>query len=245
MKVRQIQIVSVFKIDNSIILSIGPSLKQLKNKLGGQIVPINNPDNSPPPLPRIVLQLKDTLLQIGLDRFDISLKPPLHISEDLSESFKFAKQRAGSIISEFISHVSYKWSGIITTFSFPEQPLVSKSGIETVRPIFDRIININRNNRELVSFQLQFGFKDDDFNINYNISGFEERNISISPPIHGFLEVELNKFPVNNCGIQVILDINNKLGDNINPLEDIDRLFDKQSNLFSSISTDLNLKGIL
>lgn len=241
------QIVSAFEIEQSIVLSIGPSLKQLQKRLGGQLLTINAPDGAPPPLPRIVLKLEDTILKIGLDRFDITTRPPSHVSQDMVKSCKFAGQRASAIISELTPYILYKWSGVITTFEYPEEPLISKSAIEAAKPIFDKLINIDRGDRDLSSFQLQFGLKDNDHFKNYTIGAFEGREIKLDSPLNkGFVEIDFKEHPVFECGIQIILDVNNKpCVANKDPLEDINTIFSKQIDLYSNFSSDLNLEGIL
>ena len=241
------QIVAAFEFEQSIVLSIGPSLKQLQKKLGGQILTINAPDGAPPPLPRIVLKLEDTILKIGLDRFDITTRPPSHVSQDMVKSCKFAGQRASSIISELTPCILYKWAGVITTFEYPEEPLISKSAIEAAKPIFDKLINIARGDRDLSLFQLQFGLKDNDHFKTYTISAFEGREIKLDSPVDKrFVEIDLKEHPIFECGIQIILDVNNKpCVVNKDPLEDINKILSKQIDLYGNFSSDLNLEGIL
>jgi hypothetical protein len=130
---------------------------------------------------------------------------------------------------------------------YPEYPLVCRSSSEAAVPLFDRLINIDRKDRELSSFQLKFGTRDENFFITYTLNAFETRKISIKPPIQKqFIPINVNKYPLAECGLRIILDINNKpkqaSGD---PQKDIQIILKKQYELFANMVKDLNLEGIL
>ena len=49
MRINSYEVVLVFEIDETIVLSLGPSLKSLQRSLGGKLVLINAPEDAPPP----------------------------------------------------------------------------------------------------------------------------------------------------------------------------------------------------
>ena len=248
MRIPNLKIVTVFEIDPSIVLSCGPHLKILSKKLGGQLITINAPEHSPPILPRIVLKLEDTVLNVALDRFDITITPPSHVSEDIGKASKFANQRASTILSELLPAISsFLWTGIVFEFEFLEEPLVSKSAIEAVTPIFDHLVSIDRKNKDMGSFELKFGLRDDVHYINYSISGFESREFKFLPPkTSGYVRFEPSDHPIIECGIKITVDVNNKpSGTTGDPFKDISTIFEKHSNLLTNLAVDLNLEGRL
>lgn len=248
MRVNRFEIVCAFEVDPSIVLTCGPYLKGLQQKLGGRLVSINSPDDAPPPLPRVVLRLEDTILNVALDRFHITTRPPSHIVHDMDKAAHFAYQRLISIILDMQpAKLNYKWSGVIAMFEYPEYPLVCRSGAEAAVPLFDRLINIDRKGRELSSFQLKFGMRDKNFFVTYTINAFETRKIKITPPAQKqYISIDVKEYPLSECGLRVILDINNKpepaSGD---PEKDIRLILKKQSELFTNMAKDINLEGVL
>ncbi len=240
--------VLAFEFDETIVLSLGPSLKALQKKLGGQLIPINAPDDAPPPLPRIILKLSDSLLKLGLDRISITISPPSHIKSNINKSSKFAIQRTASIIKDLLVTIShYKWCGIVTGLEFPSKPKSCTSGIEAITPVFNKLININRSDRDLGAFQLQFGIKDNLHFTNYTISGYESRDIKLVTQMNkGFIPIRTEDYKVMECGIRIMLDINNKPGGATkDPIKDLENILLKTKSLSETLPNDLNLEGIL
>lgn len=248
MKINNYEVVIAFEIDETIVLSLGPSLKAIQKNLGGELIPINAPEDAPPPLPRIILKLSDSLLKLAIDRISISINPPSHVKSNVNKSSKFALQRSVSIIKDLLALIPpYKWCGIITDLEFPSDPNSYNIALKAVTPIFDKLINIDRSDKELATFQLQYGFKEDSHFINYTISGYENRNIKlIGNKKKGFVNIPIDDQIVTECGVKIILDINNKPGGAIeDPVKDIEYILGKINKLSATLPDDLNLKGIL
>ena len=93
MKISRQEIVVSFEIDSSIVLTCGQAIKNIQKKLGGNILSINTPEDAPPFTPRIILNLKDTIMHLGLDRVHIITIPPSHVSDEIEKSSKFTFQR--------------------------------------------------------------------------------------------------------------------------------------------------------
>jgi hypothetical protein len=247
-RINSYEVVLVFEIDDTIVLSLGPSLKSLQRNLGGKLVTINAPEDAPPPLPRIILKLDDSVLKLGIDRISISINPPSHVKSNINKASKFALQRTISIVKDLLASIPpYKWCGIITELEFPSKPDTYKLAIEAITPVADRLINIDRSVKDLASFQLQYGTKEDSFFTNYTISGYESRNIKlISKNKKGFVVVGSDDYKVLECGIRIMLDINNKPGGATeDPIKDIENILNKTNKLSDSLPIDLNLEGIL
>ncbi len=248
MRINSYEVVIVFEFDETIVLSLGPSLKAIQKSLGGELVTINVPEDAPPPLPRIILKFSDSLLKLGIDRISITINPPSHVKSNINKSSKFALQRTVSIIKDLLALIpQYKWCGIVTELEFPSEQNSYNLAIEAVTPVFDKLININRSHKELASFQLQYGIKENSHFTNYTISGYESRNIKfISQKKKGFVSIPINDQEVAECGIRVILDVNNKPGGATeNTIEDIENILNKTNKLSLILPDDLNLGGIL
>lgn len=248
MRINNYEVVIVFELDENIVLTFGPSLKAIKKNLGGELVTINAPEDAPPPLPRIILKLSDSLLKLGIDRISISINPPSHVKSNINKSSKFALQRTVSIIKDLLALIPhYKWCGIVTNLEFPSEQNSYNSAIEAVTPVFDKLIKINRSDKDLASFQLQYGVKENSHFTNYTISGYESRNIKlISKKNKGFVPIQINDHEVTECGIRIIMDINNKPGGATeDPVKDIENILNKTNKLSETLPEDLNLIGVL
>ena len=105
MKITRQEIVVSFEIDPSIVLSCGSAIKNAQKKLGGRILSINAPDDAPPSMPRIILRLEDTIMNLGLDRIQITAIPPSHVADEIEKSSKFTLQRITPILSELLPSI--------------------------------------------------------------------------------------------------------------------------------------------
>ena len=248
MKITRQEIVVSFEIDPSIVLSCGSAIKNAQKKLGGRILSINAPDDAPPSMPRIILRLEDTIMNLGLDRIQIIAIPPSHVADEIEKSSKFTLQRIRPILSELLPSIpKYHWSGVITEIEYHEDPLKSNSANEAAIPIFDKLINIDRKDIGLSAFQLQYGIKDDQHFVTYTVSAFEGRKIELKvPPQTGFFLLDPSEYPLTACGIRILLDINNKPNKhNENSFQDIEKILLKMKLLVTNIPEDLNLQGVL
>ena len=248
MKIARQEIVISFEIDPSIVLSCGTAIQNMQKKVGGQILSINAPDDAPPSMPRIMLRLKDTIFNLCLDRIQFTVVPPSQVTDEVEKSSKFTLQRISPLLTEILPSIpKYFWAGVITEVEYPESPLKSKSANDATTPIFDKLININRNNKALSTFQLQYGVNDDLNFTTYTISGFEGRKVELKPPQKpGFLILDPPEYPLTECGIRVLLDINNRPSkQNEYPLKDIEAILSKTNSLVANIAEDLNLQGVI
>jgi hypothetical protein len=247
-KISRQEIVVSFEIDSSIVLTCGQAIKNIQKKLGGNILSINTPEDAPPFTPRIILNLNDTIMHLGLDRVHIITIPPSHVSDEIEKSSKFTFQRVNSLLSELRPSIPrYLWAGIISTIEYPEKSLKNTSAIEATTPVFDKLIKIDRKNKELSSFQLQYGIKKDQYFVTYTIGGYDIRNFKLKPPKQpGFYVINPEEYPLMECGIRILLDINNKANkQNNDPINDIEEILIEKKKLVDNILEDLNLKEVL
>lgn len=249
MKISQIRFVTNFKLDEEILLSCGPSLQKVQKSLNGKLITLNVPKSAPPETPRAIIKSSDTLLNICLNRFDIITRPPAHIIKSYKSSGNFARTRMESILNILYSEtLGYEWEGIITIIEYPENT-TGLAAIKIVTPIFDKLVNVSRDDRDLASFQLQFGFAEDSFFKNFTLNGYENRdiNLKINVPIEmPRIRIDVEKYPISESGLQITIDINNKPQKiKENPIEDFNTLLVENFITFDNLEEKLNLEGIL
>lgn len=247
MRVSSLQIVVTFAPDRGILFTSGKQLLELQKLLGSKLMSLNVPDAAPPEAPRAMLASPDAIVALGFNRLDITTKPPDHIAHDYTACVSFAERKVQPIIESISQVVDYKWAGVV---SVNEYPLASGdiSSLKIVSPIFDRLVNIQRHGKELASFQLQYGYKHNDFFKNFTIKGYETRNISLEIDTNeaGPVKIDLSKYPISESGVEITIDFNNKAASKrSNVMEDVIQLFKEQIASHSVLANELNLEGLM
>lgn len=248
MAIVQIQIVINFQTDPEIVLTVGNSIKNLQKYSNAKIQILNVPKSAPAEAPRMIVFSQNAIINICLNRYDIIIKPPKHINSEIISSFDFVQ----SVISELLEYLvyndfQYQWSGIVLTIEYALSNGEKKS-IEVVTPFYDKLININRNNNKLASFQLQFGFEENGYYKNYTLSGYDKINFEL--PMNLNLEkqipIDKNKLKIIESGVQIIIDINNKVlpqenvvkSDYLNIIKEIIKSYNELPRIF-------NIEGLI
>lgn len=249
MIVTKIQIVTAFQVEPQILLSCGQNLQNIQKLLSGNLMTLNVSEDAPPDAPRALINSKDTLINIGLDRFEILIKPPLHISGKYETCLEFAHSRMESILNILFHKLSikYKWAGCVMHIHYPVDKSI-KRAIQIVTPVYDKLVNFPREEKELASFDLRFGFNDNNFFKTYSITGYEKRDIKLEVPaeLSSVLYIETNEFPVIESGIQFSVDINNKIRrENKSPIDDLLEILVESTATFTTIEKKLDLEGTI
>jgi hypothetical protein len=248
MKISQVQIAIIFTLDKDVVFTVADSLKRLQRQYNGNIQMLNNiPDATPPNAPRIIFNCPNFVLNISLMRFDIFINPPEHICAESEKVFTYLKSLVKSINDSFVVNtVKYEWSGLVLTIEVPKSTQKNTRAIQFFDPIFDKLINIKRDGRDLASFSLQFGVLDDPYFINYSIAGYEKLNIPIQNLIQAQPGVKTINPEIVESGITVTLDINNQPEKNKKTFnDDITSILLKASEKFGSVSEDTGLKDFI
>jgi hypothetical protein len=250
MRVANFQVAVAFEIEPELILSLGPSIRALATRTQGRIhdAGVGDPD-FPPDVPRIVIQTKQFLVNISLNRFDIHATPPRHLQENHSAAVQFAQTVAGDVLGELLKvPVSYAWSGIVAHLKYPsEKPLASAP--MAVAPIFHQLINIPHSGKPLSSFEVRFGYQEDDLFRSIKLGGYATQNIRFKSVAEG--EQTAAGFGVEGAdivetGVQVFLDVNNKpSAGKKTPIDDLKRLFEVCEKSILTLPEELNLKELL
>lgn len=245
-RIEKLQIVTVFKKDPSILFKMGPILAEIASRQNGELVSINTPSNASPETPRAVIKAKDFLLNICLNRFEAVIRPPKHVINDHLQSLEYARLRYEGVLTDlFKNEIDYQWTGFVVQIDIPKSK-EGVSAIQTITPIFDSLINIDRKDKNLASFNLQFGFAENGLNTNYILTGYENRNIVLPNNIQPGKAVTVNvsKLPVSEAGLQLMIDVNNRASasaSKYNVKEDIKTLFELHIKKFNDIETDLKV----
>lgn len=249
MRISQTNSVIEYDLVENLLLLLGGPLNEYQKKNNAKVQFLNVPQNIPPNAPRIVVSSPNAILNISLVRFEIISKIPNHIIEDISATILFSRNNVDSILSQlWVPELKYKWLGFVATLDFPMSG-PEKTGLQLAKPFFDKLVNIDRNGRELGSFEIRLGFKEPNYFINYKIHFFENRDIKIDASklsnVQRFFELE-DVSAVTSAGLRIIFDINNKSNDvKKNLSSDFEDLFKELEKSLPKVITDLNLNDLV
>ncbi len=246
MNIKQANVVFEFDIDPNIMLTLGGQIIEIQKKYNCKVQQINA-QKAPPDVPRIVIIFENYIINICLNRCEYIMQIPSHISNNINNCIDYVSNNI-SQINRYIAvdDRGYNWTGVIFHNEYPSQdkelPL-----LELITPLFDRMINIERNNRELSSFQLQFGFKEDDLFCNYTIGGYETRNIEVEiKPGNNVINVKKEEGKKIEQGVLITVDINDKPKIvHLNAIDDMNVIFSNIRSKLSKLSDTLNIRGVI
>jgi hypothetical protein len=241
MRIARVDIVVTFEKDEEIVLSAGAALKRICADNQGKIIPVNAPAESPPEIPRALVRLPDdVVLNVGLNRFQVSAKPPSHVENGLEASLRFASNRGVEMLQQLLATTKpYGWAGVVAQVQYPDSRTPIVSATEAVTPLFDRLLRVGRRGRPLASFQVQYGLHDDWLIRTYSLSGYETRRLVVSAA--GTPRV--SELPIEESGITLTLDVNNRnhVGQT-DPAEDIRTLVSAMRDDAGRIPRELGLE---
>ncbi len=247
-KIEKIQIVAEFELDEDLVLTAGSEAKRVQEKYGGKVQVLNVPQAAPPEAPRIIVRTENFLLNIGLVRYDIVINVPTHISLHPSKSLSFAYNIVEDI-ADFLDHLKngYQWTGVITNVQFPSKETYIPS-IKLAEPVFDKLVNISRKQRDLSTFQLQYGFQEGRFYRTFTISGYESLQFKIPPGVKPGSHIRLEKenADISESGLLIVVDVNNKPApDKGGFVADFSTIMEEISSTVEQLPNTTNLRGVL
>lgn len=248
MQISRIEVVCGFELDPAILLTCGQGLKRLSKTLKAEIHQLSVPEQATPSLPRVVLRTKDAIINLALNRIHLQMVPPQHVAGSPGSATKYAEQGANSVLGVLAPSLpAYEWSGVIALIDYPEDPVVSASAIEAATGIFDKMVRLDRAQRRLSAFQLQFGVQEEEYYVTYTIGGFEKREGKVAAPkTGGFLAVDSSELGLESCGPQVRLDLNNKASRRrAGPAGDVHRILDEITVRIPKLGVELGIEELL
>ena len=245
MNIAQIQFACEFAKDDSIILTLGHSIKELRQKRHASIRILNTPKQLPPEIPRLLVTYNTLSLNVGLNRYDVFLFVPDHINKNLNASLTFVENTIKDLLPYIVfEDFSYKWIGLVANLEYPS-PNKDTRALKVVEPIFDKLLNIARNARDLATFQIQFGFLESDYYKNYTVGGYDKTVVDLSSVQSQPVSTTISP-NVSEAGISVAIDINNKPDLKKTDLtRDLKRMLDEFRLTYNGLAQTLNLKGVL
>jgi hypothetical protein len=249
MRISQINTVLEFELVENLLLLMGGALREYQKKNNANVQFLNIPQNIPPEAPRIIVSSRNAIINISPIRFEIISKIPNHILDNIQSTFLFTKKNVDDIVSQiWVPELRYSWLGLIAALEFP-QNTTDKTALQLALPFFDKLINIERKNRELGSFEIKFGFREGKYFRNYKISCFETRDIKIDATKLSSLQkvLDLEEFSqITNAGLRIIFDINNKKCEFNKTLNtDFEEIIGELEKSIKSVSTDLNVEDLI
>lgn len=246
-KIETAHIAVVFKSDSSIVFTLGDAIKKMQKELNAQVQMLNTPSGARPEAPRIIVATNSFIVNIGLNRFDIILNIPNHINGLFDKVLGFCYQSIENISELLVDgYVEYVWTGIILNIHYPFS-IKNKRSIELITPVFDRLLNLERKDRSLATFNLQYGYRDENYYINYTIAGYESFSIQIpTNKSEGIIEIGITPDKIDEVGTEVKIDINNKPQEvKTNFISDFSRILDFMKPSLDRVLSETNLKGVI
>jgi hypothetical protein len=247
MNIASIQVAISFKQQDDILYLLGQEIIEFQKRHNAQKQPTNLPPASPPEAPRISIFAPNFVLNIALSRIDVFANIPPNVSNDSKTSLSYVQNIVKDVHDTFSNKIDYQWLGLVLNVTFSKKNLV-KTPLEAVLPVYDAMINVPRRNRDLASFNCNFGFSEYPFFVIYTICGYENSEFMFSLSAGNTpVAIANDKNRIIDIGISVILDVNNKqaIGENTNLLNDFDLTANKCDALLLSMVDDLNLSKIL
>lgn len=243
MRAEQFQIVSGFDAEMDIVLSVGASLKKLAKELNGSVIQLSVPSIAPADAPRAIVQSKDTIIHVGLNRFEVITRPPEHVGGSFHTAKEFALSRATNVL-EILHDVggAYKWIGAICNIKYPKSSK-DVSALKHCEGLFDKILKVDRGSRSLSSFQVQFGFTEDELYKSYVVTGYETRDVKFSDEMKDNIgiEIEVSQFPITEAGIELTIDHNNRNATHkVSPTADLVAILRTMEESLTNLPSQLN-----
>jgi|GEM_PF-5032378 len=203
-KIGFIQLAIGIAIDDNIILTLGSTIKELEKSGKFTIQNLSVPINAPPNVPRFVLNSKEYVINISLDRLDFYFSIPDHMAQHPITTIKYISKLIEEINQIFLSSIVYKWCGIVMKVNYPYKDNQDSK----LTNIFDSITSIDRNNDDVVSLTFNFGVKKGWYFKTIGIAEYQS-HVLLGEQMKN-QQIHLDDENLSERGIEITLDYNNK-----------------------------------
>nr|AGS51653.1 hypothetical protein [uncultured bacterium contig00026] len=239
-----IQVALIFELDEQIIFTLGERLKEAQKKYIANLQLLNVPNGVPPEAPRLLFMASNFNLNISLNRVDIFITPPDQIKTNINACLNYALTTINSLYNLLLKNVvKYNWCGIILNLNYPEKIQPSIKAMVKIAPY---ILKTDSKGREMASLNLQIGFKEPPYFKNITIFGYDQYQLAIPTPNVQNPNQDIQNTPIEESGITILLDINNKPQSDKNSFEnDFSNLIKKIEISYMSLLDELNLEGVI
>lgn len=246
LRIDKVDVVGAFQADKSAPLKLGVALARLAEANQGQIVPLTVPAAAPPNLPRFMVGMERIVLQVALDRVQLSLDPPDHIKGTPEEVFVYARAEVKRVLLPLLGEdwMQQPWAGVVLNVAFPVEDATQDEAAATAAMAMTRFAWVGEG---LKSFQMQVGRLVNGFNRTFTITGYELRTAEFEwQPGGAPVEIGNHNSVLDESGIGVTVDINNR-GQAERPPNSLGTLavIDEASRALDTLIADLNLDRVL
>ncbi|NQT60789.1 MAG: hypothetical protein HQ557_17605 [Bacteroidetes bacterium] len=236
--VKSLQIAVTFERDKEIQYTLGSMLSKASKEGLFKISDLPNPQAPLPNIPRIAVTSKEFVMNISQERFDFFLTIPNHISHEPIKVISYAKTATKILCNFFMPHVNYLWCGVIFDLNYPYKVLTNH-----LNELFDKTLSINRKDKDIASFQLNYGYKENGNFINFIIT--EYRSFDFIKKLVPNEIIKLEDANLVEMGLDIKFDINNKPSIPHYAFEkDLEAILSSLIPLISKVYRDNNLEGI-
>ena len=252
MRVEQVHTTIVTGADPALPLHVGPVLHKLSVERQGRLLRPNVPDGAPPELPRMAIQLKDAVLQVGNSRIEFITRPPQHVSESYESSMEFCWSSATSLFGEVLSHVpksiSYDWTAVISTINFPRfqgQDAERAKPMSAILTTADELLKLDLDGRShLAGFELNVAYERAGHYVNYRVYEYAVKEAVVK--VGGPVAIDVEQIPTAELGIGLAIDVNSRPSSGslkAGPVADLKGTLGQHKEAFNQYSRDLGLNG--
>ena len=257
MRLDQVHMVISVAADSSLPLYAGPAMDKISKQGQGRLVRPNLPDSAAPELPRLAIQLKDAVLQLGNNRIELIARPPSHVAKSYESAMEFSFSLAKKLFTELLEDIQAKpqflWSGVISTVYFPRaigERAARAKRMSAVLDTANQILNVNLNKEtlHLAGFTLNLGYMRSGYFVNYNISEYEIKTGMLSLPPGASVSIDIEKVPRNELGISLVIDVNSRplqQAKRKSPMENLFETLRHNKKAFQRYPQDIGLTGAL
>lgn len=248
MRIERIDIVGGFQADSSAPLRLGPLLSSIADGNETQVSPLAVAGVAPPNIPRFMVGLGQNVLQVALDRVQLTISPPDHIRASVQEVVSYTQAEISRNLSPLLSESWMKspWAGVVFSIAIP---IEGSTATEAAAKAASAITNLKWPSDGLKTFQLQIGREKDGYFHTFTIVGYEQRTAKIEMPVEKGMNV-INLDDTNSIlqegGLGITIDINNKpQSPRADHRQGIDDVVKRAVEAIDTLIPDLHLGGVV
>jgi hypothetical protein len=223
-----------FPANPNAVLEYGRFISMLPKQAGGRVVNLSVPQEAPLEIPRLSVASETMEILLGLDRLAVVVKTtnqstqldPLQQLDSLVGVFEAFQNEHG---------VKFQFSGLIGNVHVEQSRTQEMSEIQA--ELFRVFTKTDATKRRVVNFSWQVGQLNESGTlfINVGVKTYQTRNVSVNKEMlkQGHNIINLDAFPIDEQGLEVTIDINNR------PKKDRGLLRDELSVLRNAFAEEL------
>ncbi|MCW5547690.1 MAG: hypothetical protein KIT44_01880 [Opitutaceae bacterium] len=210
LQIAQVQFVTAFPAQESLLSRLDTVLNKLSKALNGQrINPKVSSHNAPAEIPRSLIIAQNTFVQVALNRIEMRLSPPEHVSGSVDASVKYFGDVLKGLFGEMLTVAPRAdWVGAVLTVQYPTRH--AKTAIQAVHPAFKKLLTIPDPGDNLSAFHFMYGVRHGDHFKHITVQGYHTSEFQADIKPGEVVNIPLEQATIKEVGLQLLLDVNNK-----------------------------------